>query len=91
MSDEQLLAAEVEHLWVLAYRKGDGPWAHWGTHNADPAVILRTYDYRVENAPEFEYGIHKVTVITETADIDVLRKKVEEDSAAKKGAVVQSE
>lgn len=84
--------ADVEVLWSLALRwNDDEPWLPYGTHNADGAAILRTYDFPAEGMENVQMRIHKTTVIREVAGVDELRKKVEEASAAKKGAAVQSE
>lgn len=94
VSDEQLPdnLVEVSQLWSLAIQwNDDEPWYTIGTHIADAAAILRTYDFPAKGMEDAKLRIHRTTVTVEVADVEELRKKVEEASAEEKSAAVPLE
>ena len=94
MSEEQTSedGAGVEELWSLVIQfREDEPWLSFGTHNADPAAILRAYDFPASGAGGARLRIHKTTVTGEVVDAEELREMREKESAAEVDAAVQSE
>jgi hypothetical protein len=78
-------------LWRVAIRQADGePLLPFGSENADPAAILRTYDYRTEMYPDEVLRILKTTVVVEVENVENLREKLTQASAENESPDVHS-
>lgn len=83
---------DVQSLWSLALQRGDeGSWVDYGAHNADPAPILRTYDFPAKGMEDVQLRVHRTIISVEVVSVEELREIVERETAAARDAAVQSE
>lgn len=83
---------ETREVWTLMVRPDESyPWVEFGTSNADPAAVLRTYNYRLEKHPDEAIAIARADVTVTVEDPERLRKLIEKKAVDEGDTVVQSE